>query len=366
MDDEPMWAADRVVAPTHGLAITIPETANEFAIKGNHLTLVKGNQFDGRIKTDPHKHIHEFLGVCDMFKYGETENEAVRLMMFPLSLTGEAKTWLDEINEGTIEPRMNLAKNQKPKISLKKTVALADKGSSNSDTDKIMARMDAITMKMDARYKEIQSRAKCNRCGDFVILEIEEDSKEPLILGRPFLHTVDSVIRVKQKQLNLGVGTERMSLFIDSTMKHSYSNDDSCFSIDVIDEILEDDFNALLDEAQQKYTVTEKELMAVIFAFDKSRPYLILSKTIIYTNHSALRHLFKKKDAKPRLIRWILLLQEFDIEIKDKKVQKMLPPTTNLGLKMMRQVMTMKSMITFLAKLLWKLEPETYHGSQTL
>ncbi|GJR50072.1 reverse transcriptase domain-containing protein [Tanacetum coccineum] len=103
MDDEPIWAADRVVALTPGSAITIPKTANEFAIKGNHLTLVKGNQFGGRIKTDPHKHIHKFLGICDMFKYKDTENEAVRLMMFPLSLTGEAKTWLDELNEGTIK-----------------------------------------------------------------------------------------------------------------------------------------------------------------------------------------------------------------------------------------------------------------------
>nr|GFB17941.1 reverse transcriptase domain-containing protein [Tanacetum cinerariifolium] len=103
MDDEPMWAADRVVASTLGSAITIPETANEFAIKGNHLTLVKGNQFDGRTKTDPHKHIHEFLRICDMFKYRDTENKAVRLMIFPLSLTGEVKTWLDELNKGTIE-----------------------------------------------------------------------------------------------------------------------------------------------------------------------------------------------------------------------------------------------------------------------
>ncbi|GJS75172.1 hypothetical protein Tco_0725053 [Tanacetum coccineum] len=103
MDDEPMWAADRVVALTPGFIITIPETANEFAIKGNHLTLVKGNQFNGRTKTGPHKHIHEFLGIYDMFKYRDTENEVVRLMIFPLSLTGEAKTWLDELNEGTIE-----------------------------------------------------------------------------------------------------------------------------------------------------------------------------------------------------------------------------------------------------------------------
>ncbi|GJW20691.1 reverse transcriptase domain-containing protein [Tanacetum coccineum] len=103
MDDEPMSAADHVVAPIPGPTITIPETANEIAIKGNHLTLIKGNQFDGRIKTDPHKHVHKFLSVCDMFKYGETENKAVRLMMFSLSLTGEAKTWLDKLNQGTIK-----------------------------------------------------------------------------------------------------------------------------------------------------------------------------------------------------------------------------------------------------------------------
>ncbi|GKC92681.1 hypothetical protein Tco_1158123 [Tanacetum coccineum] len=103
MDDEPIWAADPVVALTPSSAIKIPKTANEFSIKGNHLTLVKGNQFDSRTKTDPHKHIHEFLGICDMFKYRDTKSEVVRLMMFPLSLTREAKTWLDELNEGTIK-----------------------------------------------------------------------------------------------------------------------------------------------------------------------------------------------------------------------------------------------------------------------
>ncbi|GJV42676.1 reverse transcriptase domain-containing protein [Tanacetum coccineum] len=74
-----------------------------------------------------------------------------------------------------------------------------------------------------------------------------------------------------------------------------------------------------LNPAQQKYTITKKELMAIVFAFDRFRSYLILSKTIVHTDHSSLKHLFKKQDAKPRLIRWIILLQEFDIEIKDKK-----------------------------------------------
>ncbi|KAD3336813.1 hypothetical protein E3N88_32332 [Mikania micrantha] len=75
----------------------------------------------------------------------------------------------------------------------------------------------------------------------------------------------------------------------------------------------------ILNDAQENYTTTEKELLAVVFAFDKFRSYLVLSKTIVFTDHSALRFLFAKKDAKPRLIRWILLLSEFDIEIKDKK-----------------------------------------------
>ncbi|KAJ9548124.1 hypothetical protein OSB04_020667 [Centaurea solstitialis] len=74
-----------------------------------------------------------------------------------------------------------------------------------------------------------------------------------------------------------------------------------------------------LNDAQENYTTTEKELLAVVFAIEKFRSYLVLSKIIVYTDHSALKYLFAKSDAKPRLIRWILLLQEFDIEIRDKR-----------------------------------------------
>ncbi|CAM8916767.1 unnamed protein product [Rhodiola kirilowii] len=75
----------------------------------------------------------------------------------------------------------------------------------------------------------------------------------------------------------------------------------------------------VLDNTQLNYTTTEKELLAVVYAFEKFRPYLVGSKTIVYTDHAAIKYLMAKKDAKPRLIRWILLLQEFNIEIKDKK-----------------------------------------------
>ncbi|GJY12728.1 hypothetical protein Tco_0382037 [Tanacetum coccineum] len=99
MDDEPMWAADHVVALTPGSAITIPEIANEFAIKAYQLL-----------------------------------EDKVLLKLY----------W---------------AKNQKTKSSLKKTTAFADEGSSNSDTEFFLARMDAMTMKMDDQYKELQSHS---------------------------------------------------------------------------------------------------------------------------------------------------------------------------------------------------------------
>ncbi|GJX43605.1 reverse transcriptase domain-containing protein [Tanacetum coccineum] len=74
-----------------------------------------------------------------------------------------------------------------------------------------------------------------------------------------------------------------------------------------------------MTDAQAHYTTTKKELSVVVYAFEKFWPYLVLSKTIVYTDHSALKYLLAKQDAKPRLLRWILRLQEFDVIIRDKK-----------------------------------------------
>nr|GEV04570.1 reverse transcriptase domain-containing protein [Tanacetum cinerariifolium] len=75
----------------------------------------------------------------------------------------------------------------------------------------------------------------------------------------------------------------------------------------------------MITEAQIHYTTTEKEMLVVIYAFEKFRPYLVLSKSIVYTDHSALKYFLNKQDAKPRLLRWVLLLQGFNITILDKK-----------------------------------------------
>ncbi|GJW46097.1 reverse transcriptase domain-containing protein [Tanacetum coccineum] len=63
-----------------------------------------------------------------------------------------------------------------------------------------------------------------------------------------------------------------------------------------------------MTEAESNYTTTEKEMLVVVYAFEKFRSYLIMNKSIVYTDHSALKYLFAKKDAKARLLRWVLLL----------------------------------------------------------
>ncbi|GJY77013.1 hypothetical protein Tco_0482129 [Tanacetum coccineum] len=165
MDDEPMWVADRVVVPTPGSASTITETANEFAIKGNHLTLIKGNQFDGNIIKIFYHGLNEITqevlnaAAGGIFLY-KTLNIAYQLLKEKVLL------------------KFDWAKNQKAKSSLKKTVAFATEGSSNSNTDKIMARMDAMIMKIDAQYKDFQSRLKqSNLDDDDIPMSRDEEAK---------------------------------------------------------------------------------------------------------------------------------------------------------------------------------------------
>ncbi|CAL8085223.1 unnamed protein product [Prunus armeniaca] len=74
-----------------------------------------------------------------------------------------------------------------------------------------------------------------------------------------------------------------------------------------------------LNDAQLNYSTTKKELLVVVFALDKFRSYLLGTKVLIYSDHAALKYLLTKKEAKPRLIHWMLLLQEFDVEIRDKR-----------------------------------------------
>ncbi|GJT56399.1 reverse transcriptase domain-containing protein [Tanacetum coccineum] len=88
-----------------------------------------------------------------------------------------------------------------------------------------------------------------------------------------------------------------------------------------------------MTEAESNYTTTEKEMLAVVYAFEKFRSYLIMNKSIVYTDHSALKYLFAKKDAKARLLRWVLLLHyssRIQFKVIDTKGSRKLRDRINL------------------------------------
>ncbi|GJT66162.1 hypothetical protein Tco_1017642 [Tanacetum coccineum] len=101
-DDHSMWENTKTVAPTPNSAIVQITVDDNFVINSTHLKMISENKFVGIQRADPHDHIREFLAVCDMFKYGETQSEAVKLLIFPFSLCDKAKTWFNELNEESI------------------------------------------------------------------------------------------------------------------------------------------------------------------------------------------------------------------------------------------------------------------------
>nr|GEX71164.1 hypothetical protein [Tanacetum cinerariifolium] len=119
---------------------------------------------------------------------------------------------------------------------------------------------------------------------------------------------------------------QTMEVFMDdfSSLPFELMCDASDFDVGpVLGQTIEKHFKLIhytsktMTEAESNYTTTEKEMLAVVYAFEKLCSYLIMNKSIVYTDHSALKYLFAKKDAKARLLRWILLLQEFDFKVVD-------------------------------------------------
>ncbi|GKD30137.1 hypothetical protein Tco_1240915, partial [Tanacetum coccineum] len=91
-DDQPMWENAKIVAPTPNSPIVQHNVDDNFVINSTHLNMIRESKFDGYLRADPHDHICEFLAICDMFKYGEYQSEAIKLLIFPFSLCDEAKT----------------------------------------------------------------------------------------------------------------------------------------------------------------------------------------------------------------------------------------------------------------------------------
>nr|GEV93189.1 reverse transcriptase domain-containing protein [Tanacetum cinerariifolium] len=197
-DDQPIWGNNQAVAPTPGAAIVAVDLGDNFTVKGHHLSMIKDRQFDGRSRADPHMHIAEFVKVCGMFCYGDTNVDAIKLKLFPSSLAGEAKIWTMNHNpnllsrtrrtnpsylrhqrnfplqtpneahqllEDRVLLKLDWSKENKAK-PLRKAVAFAE----SDENSPLLEKMEALTIWIDSQFKEIRGDMKeirdgCNKCG---------------------------------------------------------------------------------------------------------------------------------------------------------------------------------------------------------
>ncbi|GKC82511.1 reverse transcriptase domain-containing protein [Tanacetum coccineum] len=177
-DDQPIWESAKNVAPTPISAIVRPDVDDNFVINNTHLKMIWENKFDGYLRTGPHDHVREFLAICDMFKYGETQSEAVKFLIFPLSLCDKAKIWFNKLNEESITSweqmrrafinkffppllfnllfKLDWSTKSQNDHHHQKSVAFADGSDSNDDNFRLMEKMEALTIKMDSQFQNLK------------------------------------------------------------------------------------------------------------------------------------------------------------------------------------------------------------------
>nr|GEV66730.1 reverse transcriptase domain-containing protein [Tanacetum cinerariifolium] len=97
-----MWSSTRTIAPTPSSTIIQRPISTNFRVKGTYMQMIRDNQFDGRIRSDPHRDVDDFLEISSLYQYGGNQKEAVMLTTFPFLLFEKSKTWLNELNERTI------------------------------------------------------------------------------------------------------------------------------------------------------------------------------------------------------------------------------------------------------------------------
>ncbi|GJZ52797.1 hypothetical protein Tco_0607682 [Tanacetum coccineum] len=204
-DDQPMWGNNQAVAPTTGAAIITVDLGDNFTVKGHHLSMIKDRQFDGHSRADLHKHIAKFIEVCGMFRYGDTNADAIKLKNFPSSLAGEAKICfhghglgrgtiiqifyhgLDEPTQAILDAggiflyktpneahqlpedrvllKLDWSKENKTK-PLCKTIAFTK----SEEHSPLLEKMEALKTRIYSQFKEIRGDMKemrdgCNKCG---------------------------------------------------------------------------------------------------------------------------------------------------------------------------------------------------------
>ncbi|GJR34472.1 reverse transcriptase domain-containing protein [Tanacetum coccineum] len=282
-----------------GIARPKIDDKDHFELKGQFLKELCDNTFSGLDHEDANEHIEKVLEIFDLFHIHNITQDQVILRVFPMSLTGATSRWLRNKPSSSIKTLEDLkvkflSKYCPPARTAKK---IEEINNFQQEPDETQCRLDYATHLCE-ETNLVLNWEKCH----FMV-------KEGIILGHKISRAGIEVDRAKINNVPFELMYDASDFAIGSILGQRI---DGKFKLIYY-------ASKTLNNAQEHYTTTEKELLAVVFSFDKFRPYLILSKTIVYTNHSALKYLFSKQDAKPRLIRGVLLLQGFDIKIKDKK-----------------------------------------------
>nr|GEX39196.1 reverse transcriptase domain-containing protein [Tanacetum cinerariifolium] len=273
-------------------AIVILEiNADHFEIKTNLLQLVQANPYHGSERENPHTHINNFKRITSTLKFRDVSNDVIRLMMFPYSLEGAARVWE---NTSKRDDRIDKLADQ--------ILTLFD----------IFAKI-VIT---PAPVKAVEE--SCVTCGvphAHYNCDATNSNQQSVCVatGRSFLRIGRALIDVYGEEITIWVNDKAITFNLNQTTRYSSAYDDlSVNRIDIIDVAREDPWVSPIHCVPKKggITVVENENNELI------------PTCIVYTDHSALKYLLSKQDAKPRLIWWVLLLQEFDIIIHDKKGTK--------------------------------------------
>nr|GEV81361.1 reverse transcriptase domain-containing protein [Tanacetum cinerariifolium] len=341
-------------APTKGYeeAIVIPEiNADHFEIKMNLLQLVQANPYHGFERENPHTHINNFKRITSTLKFRDVPNDVIRLMIFSYSLEGSTRVWYDKEPPNSILTCFADALLLMPKFTstIKSLLTNKDK---LFELSKIPLNDNCSAMLLKKLPQNLGDPGKflipCDFSGmdgsDFILDEIKAYLKdesisseidhadcdpeeyicliEKLLNNNPFQLPPKDLKQeeVAKAKILIEEPSELELKDLPSYLEYAYLEGEDMLTVIIAKDLKDNEKEALLKVLKShKRAIAWKITDIKVYAFEKFRPYLVLSKSIVYTDHSTLKYLLSKQDAKPRLIRWVLLLQEFDIIIRDKK-----------------------------------------------
>ncbi|GJT40472.1 reverse transcriptase domain-containing protein [Tanacetum coccineum] len=396
-----------------GIVKPLFEENIKFEFWGQCIEELKENLFYGKNNKDPHEHISNITEIIDLFHSPDVDRDQVMLMAFPFTLKGKAKRWIKRLPVGSIttlelfkrafldeyRPPLKIIKqiesirNFKQKLNeplhcswerfIESIFSCPEHKLNEHEQLRIFYHGLDTKKRFKLDFKGPIPRMTPTKGMEAIknyqhilshVLDMKEDHKIPIILGRPFLATTYAMIDVFNKKISFEVPTLFSTNTIQAEMqppklkelpshlKYAFLNNKQKFPV-IISSLLNSQekesllkvltqhkatlawkvadikgisplfctHKILIEENFKPVVQPQRRLNPKVQDVVKARIVKLLDSGLIYATSDSPWvspiHVVPKKggDAKPRLIRWVLLLQEFTIEIKDKK------GTKNLG-----------------------------------